>query len=615
MSMRKRSQAFVSSVGVVALAAVVAACGGSSSSGGSTGKTGGTTSLSSGTQGINPGSGSPKSGGTLYMLGQGDVDYIDYNISYYSIGQLGQRMYQRYLYDYPATAGKTTTAAPDLATGAPVVSNGGKTYTVTIRTGAMWDTSPARQVTGADALRGIERSCNGVQPFGGLPDFESLIVGYQSFCTGFAKATTAAAIKSYLASHSPSGVKANGQQISYTLVHPASYFAGQLTMDAFAPAPIESLNYVPASAQAQQHEISDGPYAIQSYTPARQIVFVRNPAWKASSDPLRKAYVNKIVVSETGNQASVQQQLQTNSASASMEFDAFPPLQSVPGLIKQMQSGLNHNFNLGPTLSSNPYLVFNSVSPNNNSALSKVAVRQALSYGINRAHLTQVINPQVNPPLTHIIPTGLMGSATVPSGYNPYPYNPTKAKSMLAAAGFKSGLNITLLYRPDSSASTAIAQATQSDLAKIGVKVKLLGTPAADFYTKYMEVPSVAKRGVWDIAVGGWAPDWYTQGALSFFGPLFSGPASYPPVGSNFGFYSNPTVTALINKASSTASTSAADNMWVQADQAVMKDAPIYPITAGLQPNYHASYVHNAIYVPGIQQFDPTNVWLSTPGS
>jgi peptide/nickel transport system substrate-binding protein len=46
-----------------------------------------------------------------------------------------------------------------------------------------------------------------------------------------------------------------------------------------------------------------------------------------------------------------------------------------------------------------------------------------------------------------------------------------------------------------------------------------------------------------------------------------------------------------------------------------MKDAPIYPITAGLQPNYHASYVHNAIYVPGLQQFDPTNVWLSTPGS
>ncbi len=125
----------------------------------------------------------------------------------------------------------------------------------------------------------------------------------------------------------------------------------------------------------------------------------------------------------------------------------------------------------------------------------------------------------------------------------------------------------------------------------------------------------MAKRGVWDIAVGGWAPDWYSQGALSFFGPLFSGPSSYPPVGSNFGFYSNPSVTALINKAASTASTSAADQMWVQADQDVMKDAAIYPITDSLQPNYHASYVHNAVYITAIQQFDPANVWLSSPGS
>jgi peptide/nickel transport system substrate-binding protein len=549
------------------------------------------------------------------MLGQGDVDYMDYNISYYSIGQLAQRMYQRYLYDYPATPGKTTTTAPDLATAAPVISNGGKTYTVTIRNGAMWDTSPARQVTAADALRGIERSCNPVQPFGGLPDFESLIVGYQSFCDGFAKAgQTTAAIKGYINSHSISGIKVNGQQISYTLVHPATYFSGMLSMDAFAPAPVESLNYVPASAQAQQHVIADGPYAIQSYTPARQITFVRNPAWKASSDPLRKAYVNKIVVSETGNQASVQQQLQTNSANASMEFDAFPPNQSVAGLVKQMQSGLNHNFNLGTTESSNPYIVFNTVSPNNSKALANVKVRQALSYGISRAHLTQVINPVINPPLTHILPDGLAGSASVPSGYNPYPYNPTKAKQLLSQAGVKN-MSLTMLYRPDSTVSTAIAQASQSDLQKIGVKVKLLSSPSADFYTKYLEVPSVAKRGVWDLSVAGWAPDWYNQGALSFFGPLFSGAPAYPPVGSNFGFYNNPSVNTLISKARTTASTSAADQLWVQADQEVMKDAPIYPITDELQPNYHASYVHNAVYITAIQQFDPVNVWLSTPGS
>ena len=70
-----------------------------------------------------------------------------------------------------------------------------------------------------------------------------------------------------------------------------------------------------------------------------------------------------------------------------------------------------------------------------------------------------------------------------------------------------------------------------------------------------------------------------------------------------------------IAKGATAGSQSAAAQTWAQADQDVMKDAPFYPITQPLQPLYHASYVHNAIYVPALQAFDPTNVWLSSPGS
>lgn len=613
--MRKSSRGYVAGAALAALALLAAAC----SSGGSTSSTSTPSGPTvAGWQAVNPG-GTPKTGGTLNMLGSSDVDYIDYNISYYTIGAQIQRMYVRGLYAYPAIAGAASTRPfPDLATAPPVISNGGKTYKVTIRTGAMWDTSPPRQVTAADALRGVERSCNPVQPFGGLPDFETLIVGYQAFCTKFAKlgpSATPAAMKSFLASNSPSGVTASGQTITYNLVHPASYFGTMLTLDALNPAPVESLDYVPASAAAQQHVISDGPYTIQSYTPARTIVLVRNPAWKASSDPIRKAYVDKIVVTETSNQATAQQQLQTNTAAASMEFDAFPPVGSLPGLTSQMNSGLNHNFNLGPTFSTNPYLMFNEVSPNNNGALGKVAVRQALSYGINRSHLiTDNGGPAVAPPLTHILPPGINGAQDVPAGYDPYPYNPTKAKQMLAAAGYPNGLTLTMVYRPSIDIEAKCAQTLQSDLSKIGVKVKLLATTPADFYVKYMEVPSVAKRGVWDIALPGWGPDWYGDAAVSYFNPLFSGPPSFPPSGSNFGFYNDPTVNSLIAQGAQAATASAAAGIWGKADQAVMKDAPIYPITDPQQPLYHASYVHNAVYIPAIQNFDPTNVWLSTPG-
>ena len=153
--MRIRTRGYAAAVGLAVLALVATACGGSSGSP-STGSSSGSGSQAFGLQGVNPGTGTPKKGGTLNMLGQGDVDFMDYNVSYYTIGALGQRPWLRLLYAYPATPGKTTTVEPDLATALPTVSNGGKTYTVTIRSGADWDSSPPRQVT-AHRIRGAPR--------------------------------------------------------------------------------------------------------------------------------------------------------------------------------------------------------------------------------------------------------------------------------------------------------------------------------------------------------------------------------------------------------------------------------------------------------------------------
>ena len=46
-----------------------------------------------------------------------------------------------------------------------------------------------------------------------------------------------------------------------------------------------------------------------------------------------------------------------------------------------------------------------------------------------------------------------------------------------------------------------------------------------------------------------------------------------------------------------------------------MTAAAFYPITDELALAEHAPYVHNAVYMTQYQQFDPTNVWLSAPGS
>ena len=43
-----------------------------------------------------------------------------------------------------------------------------------------------------------------------------------------------------------------------------------------------------------------------------------------------------------------------------------------------------------------------------------------------------------------------------------------------------------------------------------------------------------------------------------------------------------------------------------------MSAAAIYPITRPTSSPSTPSYVHNAVYIPIMQQFDAANVWLST---
>ena len=623
-----RTRAFAAVTGAVALTMLAAACSSSSTSGNGSGSTGQQGQLKAGFQGLNPGTGAPQRGGTLNMVGISDVDYLDYDTGYYTTDYQVARLTVRQLYAFPADPAKTTTPVPDLATALPVISDNGLKQTVTLRSGVMWNTNPPRPVTVADVVRGIKRACNPSPVFfGGMADFEATIKGLSEFCAGYPEkaGSDAAAMKQYIEGHNVSGITTSGNSITFTLTRPAAWLVGAMTLPPFSAVPIEAENGLPGTPAVYNHMYSDGPYQLVSYTPKKQMKFTRNPVWKASTDPLRKAYVDAINIDETGNQTTIYQQVGTGSAALGLTWDSLPPPASNPGMLNQIKSG-SKNVNLGATYSSNPYVVFNTVSPNNSGALGKVAVRQALSYGIERSQLSKVLGgATTNPPLTHILPAGIDGSQDVPAGYNPYPYDQAKAKSMLSAAGFTAShpLTLKMLYRSDSQGSTAIFNNVSSQLNALG-SVKVTGVPTnqSDFYAKYLIVPnakgnpSPAYKGTWDLASSGWGPDWYGNAALTYFNPLFSSPGGFPANGgSNFCYFQSSSVNNLIDQALGQPTEAAADKFWAQADQQVMKEAAIYPITSPLQLNEHAPYVHNAVYMTQFQQFDAANVWLSKPGS
>ena len=101
-------------------------------------------------------------------------------------------------------------------------------------------------------------------------------------------------------------------------------------MTAFSPRPRSVLDYVPASQELGQNHDLRRSLPDRVLDPTKSIVYTRNPAWDRATDPLRKAYVDKVVVDETVSQDSMQQQLQTGTPTADMEFDDLPPPSQLP---------------------------------------------------------------------------------------------------------------------------------------------------------------------------------------------------------------------------------------------------------------------------------------------
>ncbi len=549
-------------------------------------------------------------GGTLTLLGSGDVDHLDTASAYYTTSYIIERAYSRQLITYPTSADQATAASivADIATQVPTASNGGissdgKTYTFKIKSGVKWNTSPARQVTAQDEVLGMKRLCNPVNPVGAPSYYESTIVGFMDYCEPMLKiAGTAAAIAGYISSHDISGITTQGSDtVVFKLTQPASDFLNILALPFASPAPQEYLQYVPDDATFQQHVISDGPYAITSYDAAKSITLDRNPAWDASTDSVRKAYVDHIKVTEGLDQNGVQQQIAAGTGD--MQWDEVTPTADLGGLLQSKDPRLV----IGPSGLLNPYIVFNFQSPN--AAVKNLKVRQAIEYAIDKVAIAQFYGGiSINKPVAQVMTPGNAGYQQF--DLYPTPDNkgdPAKAKSLLADAGYPNGLTLHMVYRTSGN-HPKNAQSYQADLAKIGITLKLQPVPPADFYTKYLESADASKRGVWDIADPGWQPDWYGNNGRTMISPLFDG-RTYGPGTTDYGDYNSDAVNSDIDQALSAAPADAG-KFWHMADMQIMQDAAIVPVLDQQAPVFHSSRLQNFIYFPFSTNGDVTNLWI-----
>lgn len=110
--------------------------------------------------------------------------------------------------------------------------------------------------------------------------------------------------------------------------------------------------------------------------------------------------------------------------------------------------------------------------------LASLKVREAINYAIDRAGIVKAIALGYGTPTDEAL-AAPGTSAYSNSAADQYSYNLAKAKSLMAAAGYPNGFTLPVLAEDILDTNDSIVQAVASDLAKIGITVKLTTVSAS----------------------------------------------------------------------------------------------------------------------------------------
>lgn len=443
---------------------------------------------------------------TLSIAWQGDIELRDPALGYDLTSWQAERMVFEPLLAYDSGV----KLVPLLADGMPTVSADGRVYTFKLHTGVMFvnpDGSTLREMNADDVVDSIDRVLDPnfkPTPSPVATSFFGNIVGAADVIGG--SATTASGIKAI-----------NSSMVEFDLVKPDQAFP-YIMASPFASAMPKGTSH--DAAVAATTPIGTGPFYLKSFTSGQEAVFAANTHYWQPGQPYLDEFHFKMGVDSN---AAVQQ---VEAGTLDLMGDTLPSASFTQITTDPQFAGQVVHAPQEET----DYLSFDT-QQENNGPLSKTAVRQALEYSIDKDFIVKLVHG-ASVKADCIFPPTTPGFDPT---CHPYSFDPGKAKSLLAAAGYPNGFTSTL-YTDTGDPDPQIAQALAQDLAAVGVtvdvKTELFGT-----FINRTRTPHAAPMS-WI----GWLQDY--PDPSDFIEPTLTC-ATAVQGGGNAAFYCNPQVDQL----------------------------------------------------------------------
>ncbi|MGC5013994.1 ABC transporter substrate-binding protein [Streptosporangium sp. DT93] len=442
-------------------------------------------------------------GGTVTMMDRDDFSHMDPAQLYVNTETNFSLLINRGLTGYKRVAKGDYKLVGDLATDTGTASDGGKTWTFTLKDGVKWqDGTP---ITSEDVKWSMERT------------FAPFVTQGPTYIQQWL--TEVDHKKSYQGPYDGKRLEnietPDDKTIVYKFKTPHADANYAFAMGGYGIVPKAK----DTKEKYDKEPVSSGPYLIKSHVVDKTIDLERNPNWDAATDPIRGAYPDKWHL-EFGQEAlQITDRLMADAGADQTAFTFYatvPPerLQQVLG-----DQALANRLLKSPSPYGNYYYF-------NLDRMKDIKVRQA----INHAWPSKQIQQVMGGPQAAALPTTILNENTT-VGYEAYDLfgkttkpegDVEKAKQLLAESGTPTP---TIVYAYNQTpVQEQVTVVIKNALEKAGIKVVAKPLDRKTYYD------SIGKIGnEFDLYWGGWGADWPSGSTVMpvIFGPIADGAPNY----------------------------------------------------------------------------------------